>query len=88
MLALAMITSDTVRHFFDKAGPYFECTTCTDVQDMLYEANLLNVIDAQDSDSVSVQEVIAGEVQQMEVEVIVTDYVSIPIPDTDIGGKM
>ncbi|GMF50807.1 unnamed protein product [Phytophthora fragariaefolia] len=49
--ALSQISSDTVRHSFDKAGPFFGCTTTSEVQCMLEEARLLNVVDVQDNDA-------------------------------------
>ncbi|KAE9076397.1 hypothetical protein PF010_g23914 [Phytophthora fragariae] len=70
MLTLAPITPGTVRNAFDRAGPYFGCTTSSDVQGMLDEASLLNVEDAQPNNNESVQGVISDGVHQIPAECI------------------
>ncbi|GMF46620.1 unnamed protein product [Phytophthora fragariaefolia] len=67
--ALNKIFSDTVRHSFDKAGPFFGCTSTTDVQYMLEEARLLSVVDARDNDTSLIKEVIS-EVDEIPIEAI------------------
>ncbi|KAG7377527.1 hypothetical protein PHYPSEUDO_011520 [Phytophthora pseudosyringae] len=70
MHALSKISADTVRHSFDKAGPFFGCVTSTDVQGMLDEASLLSVVDAQDDDTSRVHDVLSGGVNESASEVI------------------
>ncbi|KAE8911799.1 hypothetical protein PF007_g29011 [Phytophthora fragariae] len=68
MHALAAITPGTARNAFDRAGPYFGCTTSSDVQGMLDEASLFNVVDAQFNDIESVLDVISGGIHQIPAE--------------------
>ncbi|KAE8891908.1 hypothetical protein PF005_g7930 [Phytophthora fragariae] len=70
MDALIKISTDTLRHSFDKAGPFFGCGTSTDVQGMLDDSSLMSVVDAQDDDTSRVYDVLSGGVNESASEEI------------------
>ncbi|KAE9345484.1 hypothetical protein PF008_g8733 [Phytophthora fragariae] len=70
MHALSKISADTVRHSFDKAGPFFGCGTSMDVQGMLDEASLLSAVDAQDNDTLRAHDALSDGINESTSEEI------------------